>query len=242
MNDPEKKMLVALVGRWAWQDAPALRSWLTDHATTLDVAVVQKLGDAVKKLAGQDPAATRAWAEALPNGPLREQVGFQIALSACAEGDFRQAAAAYEAVAATDPTGALAGQLAAALAGQDGAAAAEWAMQRSEGPARTAAVSAVAEQWSQRDPRGAAAWIEQMPPGAEHDAAVHEFVAKVVYADPPTAAEWVKQVTDPAKRAKAAEEVFFIWNSENPIASREWLRDLPGVEESWRAEFLRTRK
>jgi hypothetical protein len=239
-NDPEKKLLLNILGDW--RDPAGLRSWLTIHAVELDTTVLEKLGSALKNMIRTDAAGAGEWAAALPSGPLREQVQFQIALSSGAEGNLAQAAAAYESVAARDTTGALAKQLATVLATQDGAAAAEWAMGMPGGPARAAVVGAVAEQWSQRDPGGAAEWLEQMSSSAERDTAVREYAAKVVYADPAAAAEWVEQVADPDARAKAAEQVFYTWRFEDPVASHAWLRALPGVPEKWRADFLRKQK
>ena len=235
-NDPEKKLLLNLLSRW---DETGLRSWLASHAELLDASVLEKLGRTIMDMARRDGAGTRAWAAALPSGALREQAQFQIALSSAAEGDVAPAVAAYASVAGNDTNGALAKQLAAVLAKQEGSAAAEWVMSLPNGQARAAAIGALAEQWSQRDPRGAAEWLGQMPPGAERDSAVGEYAAKVVYADPRAAAEWVAQVGDATARAKAAESVFWIWSNEDPIASRVWLRTLPGVDETWRADFLR---
>ena len=241
-NDPEKKLLLSLIGGWDQRDNAVLRSWLANHSETLDAAVLEKLRYTLADLARRDGPGTRAWAAALPPGPLREQAHFQIALSSAAEGDDAPATAAYASVAARDTSGVLAKQLASALATKDGAAAAKWAMALPMGPARAAALSTVAEQWSQRDPRGAAEWLAQMPPGSERDSAVHEYAAKVVFADPFAAAEWVEQVADPATRGKAAEAVFSTWSREDSIASRAWLRALPGVDETWRADFLRKAK
>lgn len=238
-NDPEKELLLGLLGRWDQRDDAGLRSWLASHADALNTSVLEKLGRTITDMARRDGIGTRAWAAALPHGPLREQAQFQIALSSGAEGDLAPAAAAYASVAGSDTSGALAKQLATILAKQDGSESAKWAMAMPNGPARAAAMAAVAEQWSQRDPRGAAEWLAQMPPGAERDSAVREYAAKVVYADPRAGAEWVEQVADPAARAKAAESVFWTWNHEDPIASRAWLRALPGVTETWRADFLR---
>lgn len=243
-GDPEKKMLVTLVNDW-WassHDAPGLRSWLASHAATLEPATAEKLARAVGNWMHGDAAATRAWAEALPPGALREQVRFQIALGTGAKGDLKQAAAVYESIAASDTSGALAKQLGAVLAAQDGSVAAEWALQRPEGPARVAAIQSVAEKWSERDAQGAAEWLKEMPPSIERDMAVREYAAKAVYADPVAAAGWVEQVADAAARGKAAEQVFWVWSWEDPVASRAWLRVLPGVEETWRTDFLQKAK
>jgi hypothetical protein len=242
LHDPEKKLLLSILGTWDQRDNAGLRNWLASHSDTLDAAVLEKLGRTLVNLARRDGPGTRAWAAGLPPGRLREQAQFQIALSSAAEGDPTHATAAYASVAGRDTNGALAKQLATALATKDGAAAAKWATALPASPARTAAVSAVVEQWSQRDPYAAAEWLGQMPPGAERDSAVREYAGKVVYADPFAAAEWVEQVADPATRGKAAEAVFGTWKNEDPIASRAWLRALPGVDETWRADFLRKAK
>ncbi|HEX5176639.1 MAG TPA: hypothetical protein VFV83_06405 [Chthoniobacteraceae bacterium] len=238
-NDPEKKLLLRLLSRLGYRDDPALQSWLASHAEQLDVSVVEKLSRTLTEMARRDADGARAWTGTLPAGALREQMQFQLALSSAGDGDLAAASAAYALVARADANGTLARQLAATLAKHDGPTAAEWATSLPQGPARASAIASTAEQWSQRDPRGAAQWLEQMSPGAERDAAVREYALKVVYADPHAAAQWVEQVADPNARGKAAESVFWTWSNEDPIASRAWLRKLPGVEETWRTEFLR---
>ena len=235
-SDPERKLLLSILG---YVSGAGLRDWLGGHASALDAPTLERLGYVMTNLARNDPEATREWAAALPAGPLRERAQFQVALSSGAEGNLSQAEAIYESLAARDTSGELAKQLATVLAVQDGAAAAEWAMRRPEGPARAAALKVVAEQWSQRDPRGAAVWLGQMPPGAEHDVAVREYAAKLAFLEPSAAAEWIEQVADPTMRGEAAVSVFFTWNYEDPVAAHAWLRALPGVDEKWRADFFR---
>ena len=236
-EDSEKKTLGKIAYDWAWRNPDSLREWLEENASTLDATAMEKLSGGIERMTEEDAGAVRAWADSLPPGGLRDQVRFQIALDAGAKSDLARAASAYESVAANDLTGALAKQLATVLAKQDGSVAAEWAMRRPAGPARAAAITAVAGQWGQRDPHGAAAWIGQMPGGNDRDAAVREYAGKVVYADPAAAAEWVGQVADPSVRAEAAESVFWVWSMENPAASREWLRALTGVDEAWKVKF-----
>ncbi len=239
-NDPEKRMFAGLLGEWVNHDGPGARAWLTEHAAELNTTAVEKLGGTITYMARTDADATRAWAAALPPGGLRELAQFQIALGAGAEGDIAQAAAAYGSVA--DPKGDLAKQLATVIAKQDGAAAAEWAMAMPDGPSRASAITAVARQWTRHDPRGAAEWLGRMPAGAEHDDAVREYATTVVFADPAAASEWVTQVADPNVRADAAAKVFGLWSLEDPMASRAWLRELPGVDEKWRTDFLKAAK
>ena len=241
-SDPGRKTLEKIGYEWAWRNPVTMRAWLAENASTLDAAAVEKLHAGIARMTRGEAGAMQAWSDALPPGRLRDQVKFQIALSVGAKSGLGQVEAAYDSMAANDATGALAKQLAIVLADQDGPVAADWAMRRPAGPARDAAIKAVAGEWSQRDPRGAAEWLGQMPAGADRDAAVSEYAWKVVYADPAAAAEWVGQVADPAMRTQAAEKVFWLWKNENPIAARVWLRGMTGVDETWKTKFLKRQR
>jgi hypothetical protein len=241
-NDPDRKLLHRILGNWASSNPAAARDWLSAHPSALEGKGLDSFSSSLARMARNDAAATRAWADALPPGALRDRAQFQIALSSGTEGNLDQAIAAYRSVSTSDPKGELAKQLAVVLTKQDGAIAAQWATGMKEGDVRSAAIAAVAEQWTQIDPRGSAQWIVTLPPGAVRDRAVREFAAKVVYAEPVTAAEWVAQVADPGVRTEAARLVFTIWNWEDPVASRVWLRSLPGVEEKWRTDALHNTK
>ena len=238
-QDPQRQMFSRVVSRWAREAPEKVRTWLAGNAATLDEGAVEQLRLTLSDMARNESAATRSWADSLPPGRLRENAQFQVALSAGAEGDMASAEAAYESVSMHDPKGALAKQLAQILVGQDGAAAAEWATRRAEGPARESAIAAVASEWATRDPRATADWLGQMPAGHERDVAIREYAGKAIYADPATAAEWVTQVADPRVREQAAETVFWTWASENPGAARAWLRGLEGVDSAWQEKMLR---
>ncbi len=238
-NDPKHVMLVGMSAVWMSQDLAGLQGWLASAGSKLDTAALDRLGPVFDNMSKYEPAPIRVWSETLPPGPLRDRVNLQVALNSGEERDLVRAEAIYESMAQGDTTGDLSKQLAAKLATQNGPAAAEWVMQRPEGPARKAAIVAVAQEWSERDPQASAAWLRKIPDGAEHDAAVGEYTSKVAYCDPAAAAEWVTQVGDPAARAKIAEDVFWLWGNENPTAAGDWLRALPGVDEAWKAKTLR---
>ena len=240
--DADRKMFGQIVIVWAGREPATFRNWLKEHAETLDAAAVKTLDGALANLARRDLPAARTWSETLPAGALRDQARFQVALASGAEGDVAHAATAYRSVAGNDTKGALAGQLAKLLAQHDGAAAADWALTQPVGPARTAALAAVAETWSERDPHGAAGWLEQMPAGAERDSALQKYATRVVVADPESAAQWVGQMADPTLRIATAEAVFNRWHIQNPVAARAWLRSLPGMEGSKVAKSIRNRR
>ena len=237
-DDPKREMFGSILSRWSSADPVAFRAWVADHLASLDAAGADKLGDILRPSYSGANEELQTWAASLPTGRFRDQLQFQIRLSAVSDGKVAQATAAYDSIAAYDADGALAKRLATEVAKKDGAAAAEWAMRLAPGPVHDGAVVAVAQEWSQRDPNGAAQWIEQFPAGRERDVILREYAAKVVYADPATAAAWVEQMANPAVRAQAVEKVFEVWNRENPVAARAWVQDIDGVDEVWKRKFL----
>ncbi len=238
-NDPQRNIFTKIVREWQQRDADTLRTWLAERASTLDPPAVESVGKHLREMAQVDGAAMSTWADSLPAGRLRDEAQYQVALSMGAAGDISRAVAAYESVAARDKTGSLARQLMAVVATENGAAAAQWAMQLPEGPARKGAIEKVAEKWSESDPRGAADWLGHFPAGPERDKAVSMYASKAAYADPAAAAEWVLQVEDRKVRTDAALNVFWTWSRENPAGARAWLRDLSGVNDAQRKEVLR---
>lgn len=236
--DGERKMFARIAENWAGRNPVEFKEWLSERAATLDASTAEKLAQPLAALAQRDLVAARAWSDALPPGPLRDQARFQVALRGD-DGDLAYAEAAYQPLAAGDAKGTLAGQLARVLAGKDSAAAAEWATGQPLSAARIAAIRQVAETWSGRDPHGAAQWLGQMPIGTERDTAVGSYASAVVRADPEGAAQWAEQVADPVQRTKTAVEVYYFWSKENPAAARTWFRSLSRVDEDTIPDFLR---
>jgi hypothetical protein len=237
-NDSERVLFTSMALRWVRQDPAGMRNWLDASVGKLDAQTIARCGPMMGTMASRDLAATRQWAEGLPPGPLADHARFQVALQSGREGEIEHARVAYQAIAASDRNGHFARGLAHILAGKDGGAAAQWAIELPTGPGRAAALSTVAGEWSYADPRGAAQWLETLPPGADRDLMVQQYAGKVALADPQAAAEWVRQIEDPKAREKAAADVFRPWNKEDPIASRKWIRTLPGVSEKWRANYF----
>lgn len=229
--DTDRKMFAQIAEHWVGSDPVEFKTWVSERAGTLDAATVEKLARPLASLAQRDLAGARAWSEALPPGPLRDQARFQIALRG-GDGDLAYAEAAYQPLAASDANGTLAAHLARVLANKDCAAAGEWAMRQALSVARTAALQQIGEAWSEHDPHAATQWLEQMPLGPDRDTAVGSYASAVVRADPEGAAQWAEQVADPVQRTKTAMDVYYYWNKENPAAARAWFRGLSGVDEN----------
>jgi hypothetical protein len=238
-NDSKRLTLGAIADRWAASDSTTFRQWLSEHATDLNDTALENLSAALGTLARDDPSAVRAWCNSLPAGALRDYAELECALNGEGAESGAQLERAYASLTARDLEGNVAKRVASIYVANDGSAAATWALEKLTGNARDAALPTVTAQWSERDPRSAAQFIEQMPAGRDRDVAARDFAIRAAFAEPSTAAQWVEQVGDPASRAKAAETVFWIWDQENPGAARAWVRVLPGVNETWRADFLR---
>ncbi|MGV3533893.1 MAG: hypothetical protein ACO1QR_16105, partial [Chthoniobacteraceae bacterium] len=153
--------------------------------------------------------------------------------------DLAYAAAAYEPVAATDTSGNLAAQIADIMAGQDCAAAGEWALRQTASEPRLTALRKVGQAWTNRDPVAATEWLEKLPAGPERDAALGSYASTVVRADPEGAAAWTELVAAPVERTKTATAVYYYWSKENPAAARAWFRRLGGLDEEAVPAFLK---
>ncbi|MDQ3622728.1 MAG: hypothetical protein M3463_09595, partial [Verrucomicrobiota bacterium] len=238
-KDGGRRVLENLFGMWAWVDSKAMLNWLAEKAPAAGSPLSARLSEIMVECAKSNPAQLHNWAEKLPPGTLRDHAQFQLALQHAGRGDLERARASYESVAPSDHSGELAKQFAKIFTAGNASAAAEWSLQRSEGPSRQGAIAVVAQEWARQDPGAAAAWIDRLPAGATRDAAIREYAAVAAHADGPPAAAWVEQVSDPAIRAQATEKLFFVWSREAPRDARAWLRGLTGVDEQWKADFLR---
>jgi hypothetical protein len=127
----------------------------------------------------------------------------------------------YRQWAATDPqTAALAaaqenvdgwrspvGQVVRTWAGQDPAAAANWALSLSDPTAQSRSISQVMRQWAREDPIAAANWINALPPGGSHDSAVAALASSIAATDPQYAVSWAQNIADENARNSALRRV-----------------------------------
>jgi hypothetical protein len=117
--------------------------------------------------------------------------------------------------------------------------AARWAASMPEGKAREIATARVAQTWVVRDPEAAAKWVEKLPSGATRNEALVGMIYGIIEIDPEGASRWAPLITDPKQRTTSIERIYSAWYRRDPAAGLEWVRNLPNVDERWRAKFLR---
>lgn len=125
------------------------------------------------------------------------------------------------------------------IAADDPEAAAHWAATMPEGKNRDEVVGEAAGTWAVRDPAAATQWIEQLPAGALRNQALAGMIERVFELDAEGASRWAPLITDPDLRITNIERIYFEWAHRDRTSAREWVRNVPNVDERWRAKFLR---
>jgi hypothetical protein len=134
--------------------------------------------------------------------------------------------------------GTLISTVAGKLAYQDPIATAQWVVDLPESQARQVSAGVLAGAWTARDPAATAAWVEGLPAGATRDEALSGMIATLLDHDPEGASRWVPLFTDPTQQ-DVVRRIYFFWAQQNPAAAQEWVRNLPGVDDRWKARFLK---
>jgi hypothetical protein len=131
--------------------------------------------------------------------------------------------------------------LAGVLAEADPSSAAEWFSSIPEEVNTGPAARALMTSWISRDPAAARNWLESMPPGLHRDEAARVAIELEAEADPAKAAESVHTIEDQQLRQQAALWVYWKLQASGSDAAEHWLREVPGLDETWRNRILRTR-
>jgi hypothetical protein len=231
-------LYAALTAAWARTEPLAATEWALAHAKP-----EQDLGSANYATntafylwVRTDPAAASAWWEKMPESPLRSRLGAYAGTYLADQGDFDTAIKIFRIGNPQSNDSTL--HFAQLYSRRDPPAAATWL---SSLPAAAAeqAVPNVTLRYYQSDPDGATAWVESLEPGPVQDKALGQLVRTAAEFDPAGAAERMEQIKDPALRAKASKTVANSWRDDNPAAARAWVEKQPGLDETWRARFLR---
>jgi hypothetical protein len=89
-----------------------------------------------------------------------------------------------------------------------------------------------------QDSHAAGDWLKTLPPGAAKDNGF-SLLAGAHLDSPSDAAAYVEEIGDPDQREESAAGAFEKWNVIDPAAAHTWIESLQGVDERWRARFLR---
>ena len=193
-------------------------------------------GYALGRWAETDRKAAADWLAAQPASPFRDDLSNSLASALAYDGKLDEASALFKAGGQSKE---VLSQFADALARHNTARAADWLTQLPTGLDTTKAVQSVADQWAEKEPKKAAQWVESLPEGPQRDAAIAGFTGAILKKDASVAAEWVATIADRAVREKAAGLVYGEWLWRDPLAARQWLRELPGIDETFRARVLK---
>ena len=193
-------------------------------------------GYALGRWAETDRKAAADWLAAQPASPFRDDLSNSLASVLAYDGKLDEASALFKAAGQSKE---VLSQFADALARHNTARAADWLTQLPTGLDTTKAAQSVADQWAEKEPKKAAQWVESLPEGPQRDAAIAGFTGAILKKDASVAAEWVATIADRAVREKAAGLVYGEWLWRDPLAARQWLRELPGIDETFRARVLK---
>ncbi len=107
---------------------------------------------------------------------------------------------------------------------KDPKAAAEWAMQLSEGEARDTALVAVAKKWYLTEPNAALQWITQLP---NRDNALSAIATASAINNPDAAIKLAMEIPEGNLREKTLMDVAKVWSMKDPTAAAQWAMQLP---------------
>jgi hypothetical protein len=233
----------ALAATWARTDPQAAAAWALEHAKPNDPDSIANHAThyAFLRWSQADRPAALAWLRSLPDSPLRKAVGTHASTFLAEEGQMEAALELFR------PSGSPADQRATAhlaqiYAPRDPAAAAQWLAKLPEESVNEAAVAKVLEAWYPQNSAACAEWVESLPPGSRRNEALKAFIANAAAEGAAGAAAWIETIDDPKFRQNAAETIYYSFKRENPNQARVWLDQLQGVDEAWKAQFLRRPK
>ncbi len=108
-------------------------------------------------------------------------------------------------------------------AGSDAAACARWVRSRRAGPAREAAIRALASAGDQLSPPDAATWAaNELPPGELQDAAVSSALDRWAAVSPSDAAAWAESTLEGPARDRAMSGALESWARRDAGAAAQW--------------------
>lgn len=209
-------------------------------------------GDIARKMAARSPAEALAWAKTLSDGRVQQVAVNNALEAWAAEdpgaaaryvtqlppGAAQTASAEYLAriYGARAPPDAAAwaetlppaardaadSALASAWARSNPAAAAQWASNLPDTPAKSEALQGALSYWVLADPAGARDFVGAMAGATQRDAAV-AIAPQLAQSDPVATITWARSLPDPGAQAAALTAAYARWVENAPAAARAWL-------------------
>ena len=175
-----------------------------------------------------------SWAEALPEGQMRNEALGRVA-DHFAGRDPSGTAEWAQGFADQPGTERIFWEVGANWAGRDPEAALEWVSDLPEGQSQQVGMRGSLNSWARRDPTAAGEYLQEMAPSPLRDAAIAGYSTHVVWEDPTAAMSWAESIAAPERRQEAMVEVARSWQRKGGQGLSEWLgaSDLPSeVQES----------
>jgi RNA polymerase sigma factor (sigma-70 family) len=173
------------------------------------------------------PGAAMAAAANVPEGPQRDNYveGLMLGVTHSAPEQAEQLVASLPA----DQQAEAANKVAAAVAEQNPAAAAQWVATLPDGTVTAKTVDTLMDQWADNDPAAAGQWVQSLPAGTMQDGAAAAYVNDAANNYPAAAAQLAAGIGDAEKRAGAETTAAEAWLKKDPKAAEAWLAktDLP---------------
>lgn len=230
----------AIAAGWVREDPRATLDWSLAHANSNDLAspANRPLTWAFWDWMWSDKQAALGWLAQVPSSPLRDSLSCQAATALVRGGETEGAIQMFKPVPGKAGVS-LVESLASSQAYRDPAAAAAWLDSLPANVETGKASESIVAKWFSKDPAATAKWVDSLPAGNRREYALQAYARAAARKDPVLAGEWAATVSDPLQRARAAETVYGELATKDPGAAREWLRQLPGIDENWRAALLR---
>jgi hypothetical protein len=175
-----------------------------------------------------------SWAEALPEGQMRNEALGRVADHFAGRDPAATAEWAQE-FADQPGTERIFWEVGANWAGRDPEAALEWVGDLPEGESQQVGMRGSLNSWARRDPTAAGEYLQEMAPSPLRDAAIAGYSAHVAWEDPTAAMSWAEAIAAPERRQEAMVQVARSWQRKGGQGLSEWLgaSDLPAeVQES----------
>ena len=165
-----------------------------------------------------EPAEAAQWADALPEGHVRNMAMRRVADRYV--DDDPQAAAEW-ASQYPDNAGVIA-EVSETWASREPQAALEWLTTLPEGKGQHAGMQQAVREWTDEDPAAASEYLTTMPASQTKDAAIMGFTRRLAYEDPAAAIAWAETVSTNEGRTAALAIVGRNWARKDPQAAAEW--------------------
>lgn len=212
----------------------SVKYWLSNAKDSTQAA--DALVHAAGIYANQNRSEALAWAQKLPDGPLKNRV-FAIVVERLATLSPTDSLRLLPQLSETDQL-----KVSRALGKEwtkiDAAAAQQWITQLPEGAMRREAVAAMAQQMVSTNPMATVRWLDQLPNGPSRDAAIGAFAGQFVQEDPLVALSWTGAIGNAQTRAAELERITRQWLQNDREAARQWISQSSALSEEARRRLI----